>query len=124
MLLWLRTFPNIFRTGCRKGKKRKASQLEGTDVCSKYHNIDYIGGSATEVDRLWSEAKFVLTAHRAKMSPIDFEDLMFLKFNQQYWDIFTVQREYSTVIQESQAERLGKKTEVHNEAKTNDAIID
>ena len=53
-----------------------------------------------------------------------FEALMFLNFNQQYWDIFTLQREYSTVIKESRAERLGKKTELHNEAETNDAIID
>ena len=73
-----------------KRKKRKASELEGTDVHSKYHNLDYIGGSAAEVERLWSEAKFVLTAHRAKMTLIVFKALMFLRFNQQYWDIFTV----------------------------------
>ena len=76
------------------------------------------------MERLWPEAKCVLTAHRAKISPIFFEALMFLKFNQQYWDIFTVQRAYSTVIKESRAERLSKKTELHNEAETNDAIID
>ena len=58
------------------------------------------------------------------MSPIVFEALMFLKFNQQYWDIFTVQRAYSTVIKESRAERLSKKIELHNEAETDDAIID
>ena len=82
-------------------KKRKASELEGTDVCSKYHNLDYISESAAEVEQLWSEAKVFLTAHRAKISPIVFEDLMFLKFNQQYWDIFTMQRAYITVIKES-----------------------
>ena len=69
------------------------------------------------------EAKFVLTSHRAKMSPIVFEALMFLKFNQQYWDIFTVQRAYSTVIKEIRVERSSKKTELHNEAETDDAII-
>ena len=76
------------------------------------------------MEQLWSEAKFVLNAHRAKISPIVFEALMFLKFNQQYWDIFIVQREYSTVIKESRAVQLNKKTELHNEAETDDAIID
>ena len=104
--------------------KDQVSELEGTDVRSKYHNLDYIGGSAAEVEQLWLEAKFFLTAHRAKMSPIFFEALMFLKFNQQYWDIFTVQRAYSTVIKVSRAERLSKKIELHNEAETDDAIID
>ena len=106
-----------------KRKKRKASELEVTDVHSKYHKLNYIGGSAVEVERLWSEAKFVLTAHRAKMSPIVFEALIFLKFNQQYWDIFTVQRAYSTVIKESRAERLSKKEKLNNEAETDDATI-
>ena len=76
------------------------------------------------MEGLWSEAKFVLTTHRAKMSPIFFKDLIFLKFNQQYWDIFTVQRAYSTVIKESRAEWLSKKIELHYEAETDDAIID
>ena len=113
-----------FQYRTSKREKRKASELEGTGVRSKYHNLDYIGGSSAEVERLWSEAKFVLNAHRAKISPIVFEALMFIKFNQQYWDIFTVQRAYSTVIKESQAERLSKTTKLHNEAETDDAIID
>ena len=58
------------------------------------------------------------------MSIIVFEALMFLEFNQQYWYIFTVQRSCSTVIKESWAERLSKKNELHNEAETDDAIID
>ena len=106
-----------------KRKKRKSSELESTDVRSKYHNLDCIGGSAAEVERFWSEAKFVLNDHRDKMSPIVFEALMFLKFNQQYWDIFTVQMTCSTVIKESRAERLSKKIELHNEAETDDTII-
>ena len=113
-----------FQDRMSKSKKRKVSELEGTDVRSKYHNIDYIGGSAAEVEQLWSEAKFVVTAHRYKMSPIFFEDIMFLKFNQQYWDIFKLQRAYSTVIKESKSERLSKKIELHDEVETGDAIID
>ena len=113
-----------FQDRMSKRKKRKASELEGTGVRSKYHNLDYIGGSAAEVERLWSEAKFVLTAHRAKISPIVFEALIFLKFNQQYWDIFTVKRAYINVIKESRAERLSKIIELHKEAETDDSIID
>ena len=71
-----------FQDQMSKRKKLKASELEGTDVCSKYHNLDYIGGLAAELERLCSEGKCVLTAHCAKMCPIVFEDLMFLKFNQ------------------------------------------
>ena len=112
-----------FQDRMSKSKKRKASELEVTDVHSKYHNLDYIVGSSAEVERLWSEARFVLTAYCAKMSLIAFEALIFLKFNQQYWDIFTVQRAYSTVIKESRAERLSKIIELHNKAETDDAII-
>ena len=117
-------FSEYFQEQMSKRTKRKASELEGTDIRSKYHNLDYIGGSAAKVEQLWSEAKFVLTAHCDKISPIFFEALMFLRFNQQYWGIFTVQRAYSTVIKESRAERLSKRIELHNEAETDDAIID
>ena len=38
-----------FQDQMSKRKKRKASELEGTNVRSKYHNLNYIGGSASEV---------------------------------------------------------------------------
>ena len=46
-----------FQDRMSKRKKRKASEPEGTDVRSKYPNLDYIGESAAEVERLWSEEK-------------------------------------------------------------------
>ena len=46
-----------FQDRISKRKKRKASELEGTDIRSKYHNLDYIGGSAAKVERLLSEEK-------------------------------------------------------------------
>ena len=61
-----------FQDRMSKRKKRKAINLESTDVRSKYHNLDYIGGLEAEVERLWSQTKFVLTGHHAKMSPIVF----------------------------------------------------
>ena len=57
------------------------------------------------------------------MTPINFEAIMFLKFNKQYWDVFTVQRTYIVVIKESREENLNKKIEQHN-AVTNDDIIE
>ena len=38
-----------FQDCMSKRKKRKTSELKGTDVRSNYHNLNYIGGSASEV---------------------------------------------------------------------------
>ena len=39
-----------FQERMTQREKRKAGEMTGTNVCSKYHNIDYICGSTAEVE--------------------------------------------------------------------------
>lgn len=49
-----------------------------------------VGGSAAEAERVWSMAGHVLTEHRASLSPLVFELIMYLKYNSRLWDISDV----------------------------------
>ena len=54
---------------------------------SVYGNIDFILGSAAEVERLWSLAKHILEDDRRGMMSEDmFEALLFLKVNRRFWN--------------------------------------
>ena len=66
-------------------KKRKAGELERREACP-YKNVDFICGSAAEVERIWSICKYILTNIRSRMTPSLFEALVFLKVNNDYWD--------------------------------------
>ena len=80
-------------------KKRKTGVMENTKA-SPYKNVDFICGSAAEVERLWSVAKCILTDNRAKLTPAMFEALLFLKTNEEYWDMATVMEAYTRVRNE------------------------
>ena len=43
--------------------------------------LDHVIGSAVEVERLWSVARYLLTTQRATMTPIVFKTVLFLKFD-------------------------------------------
>ena len=77
-------------------KKRKAGLIEA-DLTSPYKNVDFICGSAAEVERLWSIAKYILTDNRARLTPAMFEALLFLKTNDEYWDMAMVMEAYTRV---------------------------
>ena len=47
-------------------------------------------GSAAEVERVWSIAGHVLTEHRASLSPLVFELIMYLKYNSRLWGLAEV----------------------------------
>jgi hypothetical protein len=46
-----------------------------------------VGGSAAEVERVWSMAGHVLTKHCSTMSPLVFELIMYLKYNSRPWGL-------------------------------------
>ena len=77
-------------------KQRKTGMIEG-DLTSPYKNVDFICGSAAEVERLWSIAKYILTDNRSRMTPAMFESLLFLKTNEEYWDMSMVMEAYTRV---------------------------
>ncbi len=64
---------------------RKCKREEETE---KYLNSHFILGS--EIERLWSLAKNVLTDNRTSMTPLVFEAVLFLKVNSTYWNEYTV----------------------------------
>ena len=66
--------------------QREHARASGLDEMSPYVNCDFICGSAAEVERLWSTARYILTSQRRSMSPLVFETLLFLKTNQRFWD--------------------------------------
>lgn len=49
-----------------------------------------IGGSAAEAERVWSMAGHVLSEHRASLSPLVFELIMYLKYNLRLWSLSDV----------------------------------
>jgi hypothetical protein len=59
-----------------RGEKRSAEQMHGhdnhADSC-----LDHVIGSAAEVERLWSEARYIMTTSRSAMAPIFFRQFYF-----------------------------------------------
>ncbi len=43
-------------------------------------------GSVAEVERLFGMAKYVMAENRLSLTPQLFEAIMFLKFNERFWD--------------------------------------
>jgi hypothetical protein len=69
-------------------RKRDAGERVGND---EYVNVSWVLGSAAEVERLWSIAKYILTDDtRRQMDPEMFETIIFLKVNHEYWNQATV----------------------------------
>ena len=52
--------------------------------------LKVVGGSATDVEQLWSQAGQVLTKHRSSLSPAVFECIMYLKYNSDLWGLADV----------------------------------
>ena len=96
------TFASRFRY---RMKKRKVGVLEKSQA-SPFHNVDYICGSAAEVERLRSSCKYILTNTRSRMTPNLFEALIFLKVNYDYWDAAAVQVAYTDALKGSQSDKI------------------
>ena len=104
-------------------KKRKAGVLESSRL-SPYINVNFICGSAAEVERLWSIAKYILSNTRSRLTPNLFQALMFLKINQEYWDCRSVQQAYTEARKQAQSERVKKMMEEDEEVEGDDLDID
>ena len=91
----------------KKHRKRKAGLLDNGRK-SRYLNVDYICGSAAEVERLWSICKYVITTNRSSLTPILLEALLFLRVNRSFWDLRLVQEAHANAINDSRNARLAK----------------
>ncbi|RAW27359.1 hypothetical protein PC110_g16242 [Phytophthora cactorum] len=56
--------------------------------------LEKLPPTSNRCERLFSQAKLVLTPQRASMLPVNFEMLIFLRANRGYWDVTTVQAAY------------------------------
>ena len=98
------------------GVKRNSDEMSvEVDDC-----FDHIIGSAAEVERLWSIARYLLTTLRSQLSPILFEALLFLRLNRTLWNERTVQMACLAVREQSKNDRLEKKLK---EAADHEALV-
>lgn len=74
----------------------------------EYYPVDFILGSAAEAERVWSEARYVLTTQRSAIAPAVFESIMILRFNKELWDCTTVVQAVDMIKKESREARLQK----------------
>ncbi len=100
--------------GSNVGEKRKADDMDdglntNADTC-----LDHVIGSAAEVERLWSMARYTLTTTRSIMSPIIFEAILFLRMNRVLWDERTVMEALAAVRADQKDECLQVKLDVEN----------
>ncbi len=94
----------------REWRKKKLKLAAGSGDSEYDSAIKHcVLGSAAEVERVWSMAGHVLTQHRASMSPLLFEIIMYLKYNARLWGFEDVieantRREQSTEAAKKRAE--------------------
>ena len=67
-------------------KRRRTQEIIGNTVADDYINLDFILGSAAEVERLWSISSYILLNNRLSISPVMFEALAYLKVNKELWN--------------------------------------
>ena len=89
-----------------KEKRRKIKAGELSSKKSEYLNVNFICGSAAEVERLWTICKYILTVNRTGLSPILLEAILFLRINRSFWDIKLVQEAYANTKEEQRNARL------------------
>ena len=80
-------------------KKGNAGVMETMNT-SPCQNVNYICGSAAEVERLWQIVKHVLSNSRSRTTPNLFQALVFLKVNREYWDCRSVQKAHGQARKE------------------------
>ncbi|RLN84375.1 hypothetical protein BBJ28_00027081 [Nothophytophthora sp. Chile5] len=64
-------------------RERKRQRLEQRE---KYVDLRFISGTSASAERLFSSAKHVLRSTRKRLTPVNFEKLLFLKHNRFLWN--------------------------------------
>jgi hypothetical protein len=89
-----------------RGEKRTVEQLHGHDNHAD-NCLDHVIGSVAEVERLWSEARYIMTTSRSRMAPI-FWAILLPHYNCYLWDEKTVQEALVAVKDDQKMDRLEK----------------
>ncbi|KAG6957789.1 hypothetical protein JG688_00010825, partial [Phytophthora aleatoria] len=78
--------------GSNAGKRRcyarrlRDRKRQRQTVCEKYPDLRFIAGTSASAERLFSSAKHVLRSTRKRLTPVNFENLLFLKHNIHLWN--------------------------------------
>lgn len=105
-------YVNVAERHRRKKEERAAARAAKADGDQTgYGNVDFILGSAAEVERLWSLCKHILTNIRKGQMECDtFEALIYLKCNMRHWrlsDVMTADMNRVIVPDEDELENDG-----------------
>ena len=86
-----------------KRKLKRQKRETGAEQARKnlYVNLDTLPGTSVNCERLFSQAKFILTDTRKRTSPNLFEALLLLKVNATYWNQFSVAEAMGTMDRSS-----------------------
>ncbi len=69
-----------------RGEKRNVDGVAYRQLSQQDNCLDRVIGSAAEVERLWSEARWILTDNPSKTAPIVLEAILFLCYQHDLWD--------------------------------------
>ena len=86
-----------------KRKLKRQKRETGAEQARKnlYVNLDTLPGTSVNCERLFSQAKLILTDTRKRTSPDLFEALLLLKVNATYWNQFSVAEAMGTMDRSS-----------------------
>jgi len=92
--------PVSFVSSCLGNKRIRTVRAQ-----PKYLSTAMVLGTSVSVERLFSQAKYVLTDHRRRMSNKVFETILFLKVNVHMWDEATIHLVLLNIKESSRAAR-------------------
>ncbi|KAG3172787.1 hypothetical protein PC128_g18450 [Phytophthora cactorum] len=70
---------------------QQAFRKHKTSMRSVYNDVAFISPTANECERLFSAVKLVYTDLRKRLDASTLEMLMFLMYNKDMWDVYTVE---------------------------------
>ncbi len=71
---------------------------------SNYRTVRHIVPTSNLVERLLSQAKYIMNDHRKHMSSESLDAALFLKYNKSYWDIETVNKYHNPPSREEEVQ--------------------
>ncbi|GMF80945.1 unnamed protein product [Phytophthora fragariaefolia] len=83
-----------FASAVLRSRRLSAAEQKSSLYCELLKNLP---PTSNRCERLFSQAKQVLTPQRASLLPMNFEMLVFLRANRTYWDVTTVQEVYQQI---------------------------
>jgi len=81
------TFESVQNSSLTMAQKLVSGKRRCIERDTKYRNCNFVVGSVAIVERLWSVANYIYCDNRKSMTPMLLEALIFLKTNDELWDV-------------------------------------